>query len=155
MSPDRLPEELAQLERRLYGRVSESPSAELRGRIMGAVTRELASEMPSKRAGGRDWEFLAAIAAVLLIGLNLSAFVSSSTHSVPRPMLSVNQTNANSIALRRLSPDLSEAEARRMSVLLAAGEGLDCVPTPRSMGIAGRVGGGGGVPNSLNEGTIK
>jgi hypothetical protein len=123
----RLPEDLAALERELAARPRPRPTGALRERVMGEVRGALARDAvrTSRRLTG--WEFAAALAAAVMLWMNLSMIAASDTRLDLRASRA-NGTEVSVAALRELVPGLSEQEARREVTRL--GLGLPLVPAP-------------------------
>jgi hypothetical protein len=121
MSPLDLPDDLADLERRLAQRHRPEPAGDLRRRVLAAV-RAAGSE------GNGFWRFAAAVAAAALLAINLSMSVAADTDwhlgdTNPPP-------SAHAVArrLQEVLPDLPPDEARRQALLQAGRSRL--TPTP-------------------------
>ncbi len=118
-----LPDDLAGLERRLARRVRPEAGAALRERVLGSVRDEL--RRPVRRGGA--WRYAAALAAVVLLGANLS--LSAALRADWRRCGNGDdQLTATAARLRQLDPELSEREARREALLLQARARLAPVP---------------------------
>jgi hypothetical protein len=118
-----LPPELAPLEQELAARPRGQPSAQLKERCL----HSLRAELRRQQAGSR-WAFAVAVAATVLVGLNLSLSASQATDfgfQLDGRQQSVERTAEE---IRRLLPDLSPQEAMRQAALLRAG--ADIVPCP-------------------------
>jgi hypothetical protein len=116
--PD-LPPDLAELERRLAARPRVEPPAGLGPRVRDAARVAL---RPRPADGG--WRSWAALAAAVLIGLNLSMSVAGSTDWRLTAAVEPEQVNATADRLRAAAPDLSERELRRQALLYRVGAGL-------------------------------
>jgi hypothetical protein len=96
MNPHSMPAELVELEDRLRGRAGEEPGAGLRDRVLRAVA-EAAAPAQSSVAG---WHW-AAIAAGVLVVMNLSMISASQTEFSLGPASGLNQMAAELAALRQ------------------------------------------------------
>lgn len=123
MTASDLPDDLARLEAALAARARPAPSAALRERVLASARRERARS--ARRMG--PWEFAAAVAAVVLVCLNLSM---AAVRALPRfaPASPAPEATA---ALARLAPHLGEREARRQALLLAAAGRTALLPDVR------------------------
>jgi len=96
----------------------EHPGEAVRDRVLAAVGREL-------RAAERKqfWQYVAAVAAVFLIAINLSFSAAANTS---RPAIGPDNHKLPALreAIRRLDLDLSEEEVARQCILLIAGDEL-------------------------------
>ncbi|MGD0770495.1 MAG: hypothetical protein ABSB42_20105 [Tepidisphaeraceae bacterium] len=101
MNPYSMPMELVELENRLRARPGDEPTAGLRDRVLQAVAESVLPEQPSS-AGPWDGWYWAAVAAGILIVLNLSMISASQDEFSARPALSPNQTSAELQTLRML-----------------------------------------------------
>jgi len=122
-----LPEDLVSLERELGARPHPRPTDALRERVMGEVRGALACDAARTSRRLSVWEFAAALAAAVMLWMNLSMIAASDTRLDLRASRA-NGTEASVAALRELVPGLSEQEARREVTRL--GRGLPLVPTP-------------------------
>ena len=104
------------LERRLRERHAYGSSDSLRARVLGAVAAELDAPSASWREGGMAW--YVAIAACLLLGLGL-AQAASITPLISQRVAEPRDASVSAAVLRRLSPDLSEADAQEFSRLVS------------------------------------
>jgi hypothetical protein len=118
-----LPDDLAELERRLAGRPRPEPDAALRRRVVGSVRDEL--ERDRRRFAGA-WRYAAALAAAVLLGANLSLGVAVSADW--RRDEAGDDIGTTVARLRQLDPELTEDEARRQALLLQTRAHL--VPAP-------------------------
>jgi hypothetical protein len=99
MERESMPPELLELENRLRARAGDEPGAGLRGRVMQTVAAELATRArPSAAETWNGW-WWAAIAAGVLIAMNLSMVVASQNEFTLRPAPSPNQMTAELQAL--------------------------------------------------------
>jgi hypothetical protein len=93
MNLDSMPSELVELENRLLARRGVEPPAGLRDRVLRAVAE---SALPKR---GDGW-YRAALAAAVLVAINLSMIWASQTEYLVRPSPSANQISAELHALR-------------------------------------------------------
>lgn len=100
MKPDSMPAELVELENRLADRAAGEPGAGMRERVMRAVAEAAA---PARSSGGWHW---AAVAAGVMVVMNLSMICASQTEFSIDPGPGLNQMGAELAALR-------QAEARQ------------------------------------------
>jgi hypothetical protein len=123
--PD-LPADLAELERRLAERSRVEPPPELGPRVLAAARAAL--RHPATPSALEGWRFWAAVAATVLLAVNLSMSVSADT----------DWEFANEVAarpdptaeLRALAPELPDAELRRQALLTRAAGGLTPAALP-------------------------
>jgi hypothetical protein len=131
MSDDfQLPPDLERIEQALAARPREVPSAHLKERCLHSLQLEVRRQRASSR-----WMFAAALAATVLVGLNLAISASQATDFGLRldgRQLSIEKTAAE---IRRLLPDVPPREAARQAMLFHSGAGI--VPCPKVA--AGRV----------------
>lgn len=123
MDNGQLPSDLQQLEVDLGNRSLPKPSDNLRQRVLDDLRTRLRSERSRSR-----WQFAAALAATVLLWMNLSMSATQATDFGLRrrePTESV-ETMAKQIA--QLAPELSPEDARREAILLRAGVNLICLP---------------------------
>ena len=113
MEDFRLPKDLSRLEQELAARAIPEPSPELRDRVVAAIRQE-SIEMPTVGLAG-TWRFAAAVAAVLLLLLNVS--MSAANHADWDVWGRPQQQDTASVArkLRETVPELSEREALRLA----------------------------------------
>jgi hypothetical protein len=103
MDPFPISRELAELENRLRGRAGAEPSADLRDRVLRAVASELAVPRRSPKAGQWDSGWWAAVAAGVLIVINLSMVCASENEFSVRPACGNQQQRTTEIqAVRQL-----------------------------------------------------
>jgi hypothetical protein len=117
MTDPELPPELAKLERRLVNRRRTEPAADLGPRVLAAARAAL-------RPRPAPWRAWAAAAAVVLLGINLSMSLAAGTDWELLPAADPDAFEATAEHLRRLAPDLPEAELRRQALLARAAAGL-------------------------------
>jgi hypothetical protein len=118
MSESDLPPDLLALEHRLADLARPQPSPELGPRVLAAV-RDVLGERP--RPTG--WGFWAAVAAALLLGINLSMSLVADTDWDLAPGAEPGRQAAEDW-LRELAPDLPDSEIRRQRLLVRAGADL-------------------------------
>jgi len=123
----RLPEDLQELERKLAARAMAEPSPGLRDRVIAAIRQESAHPRHAGEAISL-WRFAAAVAANLLLCLNL--YMSVAKHADWDVWGERGQVDVTSAAelLREAVPELSEQEASRMARVMASGSRLILVP---------------------------
>lgn len=120
MTDAELSAELADLERRLIATPRVNPPPELGPRVLMAC-REVNCRTPVSIAG--DWPFWVAVAAVVVVGINLSMSITAATEWNLAPAVrGVSTTTID--RMRELAPDLTEAELRRQALLVWAGRQL-------------------------------
>jgi hypothetical protein len=122
-----LPEGLAGLERELAARTMPEPSADLKERVLAALQEEQ-TRGESVGAKPLSWRFAAAVAAVLILGFNLSMSAANLADwdvwgEAERPEVASVVRE-----LRHAVPDLSEREALRLALLTRGSSRL--VPAP-------------------------
>jgi hypothetical protein len=129
MNSENIPDDDSILEERLRNRPMSEPSTSLRSQVLRAVTHELEPRTfrPSSHRLSEFFKFAAAMAAVLVIGLNVVRTAISVTPFESTTIYS-GQSVSDVAALQRLSPDLSADDARRMAVLLQSGGDLTPLP---------------------------
>ena len=117
--------ELKALERSLYecGESENQPSAELRDRIALQVREELAR---SKR--NDFWPFAAAVAASVMLLLNVSSSVSQG--SIRKPSFDREKFASMYQQVEQMQLGLSDAEIRRQCLLWTASSELLPLPMP-------------------------
>jgi hypothetical protein len=132
MEDFRLPKELTDLEQQLAARALPEPSPELRGRVITAI-RQKTVEGPALGVTGA-WRFAAALAAALLLMLNLSMSVANRAErdGWRRPQQQKQDTAAAARKLAQIVPELSEQEAFRTVLLLQNDPPLILAPCPRA-----------------------
>jgi hypothetical protein len=106
-----LPPELSEVERRLIERRSPQPSAALRERILAAMR----NERKPKRA---TWQFVAAVAAAVLLILNLDLSLANLRAWSETQRIDSEGVAATARMLRQRHPDLSEPEAYQFALIL-------------------------------------
>ena len=120
---------LSELERQLCARHGRERAAELRSRVLGAVLAELKAERVVRR-GGAAWPY-AAMAACLLLGLGLTQ-AASITSLMPASAGRQEKAVVSVATLRRLCPELSEADARSLSLFVSLPRNAVAMPLPQS-----------------------
>ncbi len=101
MNRQSMPPELVELENRLRARQGEDPTAGLRDRVLQAVAESLVPGQPLPDGAWDGW-YWAAIAAGILIVLNLSMISASQDEFSVGPAPGPNQMGAELQALRVL-----------------------------------------------------
>ncbi|HET6575075.1 MAG TPA: hypothetical protein VFG68_15820 [Fimbriiglobus sp.] len=119
MSDSELPADLAALERRLADRPRVAPSTGLGPRVLDVA--RLAQRPRPVAASWRSW---AALAAAVLVGINLSMSVAGSADWRLTAGIEPGQIDATADRLRAAAPELPERELRRQALLYRAGAGL-------------------------------
>ena len=119
MTDPELPSDLADLERRLADRPRAEPSAGLGPRVLGAARLVL-----RPRPAAASWRSWAALAAAVLVGVNLSMSVAGSADWRLTASVEPEQVTATADRLRAAAPELPERELRRQALLHRAGAGL-------------------------------
>ena len=119
MTDPELPSDLADLERRLADRPRAEPSAGLGPRVLGAARLVL-----RPRPAAASWRSWAALAAAVLVGVNLSMSVAANADWQLTADVEPEQIDATTDQLRAAAPELSERELRRQALLYRAGAGL-------------------------------
>jgi hypothetical protein len=125
MTPDVLA-----LEQRISRRADALPDTGLRDRVLQAVSLELERNLDAPARRASPFEFLTALAAILVLGCGLAmAMVSSnsigsrSTEGSRRTPIALNQ-------LPDLGPDVPAEEARQLSLLLRLAPDISVLPQP-------------------------
>ena len=119
-----LPPELQWLEQHLAARQCPQPLPAARERFLCSVRAELRRSQASSR-----WAFVVAMAATVLVWLNLSLCATQAT-DCGLALDSPHQPVENGAEqIQQLLPDLNPREAMRQAVLLRAGTGV--IPCPR------------------------
>lgn len=109
--------ELRALEDELAGRARPECSPQMRGRILQAVRRET-----SRAAAQRGWvQFTAAMAATVLLVLNLALLAGRDIGFPRRSSVSAESTQRLAAQLREVLPELSPKEAERQAVIYQTG----------------------------------
>ena len=119
MTDPELPSDLADLERRLADRPRAGPPAGLGPRVLDA-TRTAQRPRPTVTS----WRSWAALAAAVLVGVNLSMSVAANADWQLTADVEPEQVDATADRLRAAAPELSERELRRQALLYRAGAGL-------------------------------
>ncbi len=120
-----LPDDLADLERRLAARPRAQPDAALRQRVLASMRD--AAQGERRRWPNGAWRFAAGLAAAVVLGAYLSM---SAAHSRDEPHgdEDCGELVAATKRLQQLDPDLTEHEARRQALLLQARGHVAAVP---------------------------
>src|SRR5262245_7894797 len=116
-----LPPDLSALERRLAERPRAEPAADLGPRLLAATRAALRHRPVPPAAGWRSW---AALAAAVLVGINLSMSLAADTDWDLAPGVDPAEVAATWNRLRAAAPDLPESELRRQALLAWAGARL-------------------------------
>ena len=116
--------ELERLERDLAVRPRLEPSAEWQQWLMHSVRSELRRAQSNTR-----WAFALAVAATVLVWLNLSLSATQATDCGFAPIELKESIAAVAQEIRQLLPELSAEEAMRQAILLRAGSSI--LPCPR------------------------
>jgi hypothetical protein len=137
----RLSAELEELERALAARALPGPSADLRERVLGDVRvpllacpavlhppQDTAGQASSGTRGRARWQFALAVAAGVMLWLNLSLAATRATDFGLRLHGPGESIETACRQIEQLVPELSPQEARRQAILLRAGSTL--VPCP-------------------------
>lgn len=112
MEDSQLPPELEGLQRFLACGPRPEPSAALRRRVLGRVQSELHRERTA-----RNWQFAAAFAATLLVGLSLSLGVLHASSFALHQRESPPSVFEVARRLQVLSPGLSREDSLRQATL--------------------------------------
>jgi len=102
MNPHSLPRELVELENRLRHRACDEPTAALRDRVLRAAGAEAALSERSPGTGRSNAWTWAAVAAAVVVVMNLSMISASLTEFSIQPLTSPNQMAAEIQAIRLL-----------------------------------------------------
>jgi len=132
VEPSDLPPELKGLERRLAARSRLQPPADLRLRVLAAMRRELAAQPAhSRRSWAGFWQYSAAVAAGILLVLNL--LMSMGNRSDLPASRAANGADVQQVAakIRELVPFISPEAALCEALILRAGSHLEMVPQLR------------------------
>ncbi len=135
-----LPPELQRLEQALSARPRGQPSDELKQRCLGGIRAELRKQQARSR-----WTFAVAVAATVLVGLNLSLSASQATDFGFRLVGQQPSLEEAAEEIRLLLPDVSPQEAMQHAILLQSGAKILPIPD-----VAGRVTG----DKNLNSGEL-
>ena len=122
-----LPPELEGLERLLAARERRQPPPEMKQRLLFGVRAELHRSQDSSR-----WAFAVAVAATVLVWLNLSLCATQATDCGLALRGPHQPVEDQAEQIRQLLPDLPPREAMRQAVLLRAATGV--TPCPRLSG---------------------
>ena len=133
MKEIRLPAELEQVERLLLCEPLAEPSAALRRRVLDDVRAELRqSVLEGLRAELRreqrrsKWRFVAAAAAVLLVGLGLSLSVLQTTSFALQQREFTPTLSDIARQIQQISPQVSQRDSRRQAMLRQIGDEASC-----------------------------
>jgi hypothetical protein len=124
MSDASLPPDLADVERQLGHRPAAEPSAEFSDRILASVRDALRYRPAVAAAPTGGWRSWSAVAAALLVGVNLSMSAAANTDWHLTADCEPVQITELTDQLRALAPDLPASELRRQALLARAGAGL-------------------------------
>jgi len=102
MDAESMPQDLAELENRLRNRSDAEPAIDLRDRVMRAVAVELARPVRSAPIGRWDNLYWAAVAAGVLIVLNISMLFASQDEFSIWPAPSAHQMTSEIQAIQKL-----------------------------------------------------
>jgi len=119
-----LPPELHEIERLLAARERQQPLPEMKQRLLCSVRAELGRSQVRSR-----WAFAVAVAASVLVWLNLSLCATQATDcglGLGGPRQPVEDAAKQ---IHQLVPDLPQREALRQAVLLRGATGV--IPSPR------------------------
>jgi len=133
MEDPRLPPELERLQRDLAQRPAPAPSADLRDAVMRCVEVELGAVRPEQNglANGRPsgwWAFAVAMAATVLVWLNLSLSAAHATSYSLHLASEPGSADRAARQIRELLPEVSRRDARRYAAVLLAGSNLIGAP---------------------------
>ena len=129
MNPNDLPDNLTAVERSLASRARPQASAALRGRVLAATRQELSASPAPRRL--TTWEFAAAAAAAVLLGLNLAASVTDSTDLTGARRSFAPTNTVTAATVRSLAPYFTAEEAAQQATVLGAGSRLAMLPQLR------------------------
>jgi hypothetical protein len=115
---DELPSELREIEGALAARPAPPLPDGLRRRVLESIRRERQDSFAIFRGAHRRWAIAAAVAAGMLLWLNL-ALIGSPTLDLRWHGSSIDEAQIRRI--RQWLPELDEREARRLALLQAAG----------------------------------
>jgi hypothetical protein len=132
MESSELPEDLADLERRLAERPRVEPGAGFRHRLSVAVRQELqkAGALPVRTSG---WQFAAAVAAIVVLWANFSMSAANDTNWRLAGDPESVDTKALAAELRKLFPDMSEEEISRQALVIQGGSRLPAMLDARTV----------------------
>jgi hypothetical protein len=133
MSPQLNSDDFSDLEARLRGRAGEEPPPDLRDRVLRAVVAHLNAPSSPPRQGFA-W-YLSAVAALVLLGMNLSLIAASVTRFGNQPTISAGRIDGDIQSLRALVPELSAEDADRLAVLDGPGLFLPLVSNLQPAGL--------------------
>jgi hypothetical protein len=116
MNSSNLPPELHDLEKALLSRNQFARHDDTRARIMARVKKELARAREQSSAG--TWHFAAAVAASILVCLNLMMSAVNNTDWNTRTAAARQNRRAVMQQLHEVLPELSELEIRRYALFV-------------------------------------
>ena len=122
-----LPRELAQLQVELAARPLPEPPAGLRDRVLAGVRRGAHGAPPVAAWGGLG-RFAAAVAALLLLCMNLSMSAVNRTDWDVWGCTERADVASQARELRQLLPELPEREASRIARVMGTGRPLPLLP---------------------------
>jgi hypothetical protein len=131
MTHPELPDDLTELERQLIGRPRPGPPADLRQRVLAAVSREL-HRPPTRRATGQSGWRAAAVAAAALAWINLSMSVANNMNWGLWGRGDRDGLEVVAGRIQALLPEIPEREAYGHALLLHAGATLAPAPDLRA-----------------------
>lgn len=134
MNPSEPPGSLDEWAERLGRRRLGMPSAQLAARVRAGVAVELRSAPPARGRASR-FAFIEVMAAAFVIATSLSLIAISDTRGASKPPADPARALATARAIRELAPELSEADALRISVIDDPRSNFPCVPQPRTSGL--------------------
>jgi hypothetical protein len=123
MGDMQLPSDLEQLERDLAERWLPAASSNLRERVLTDLRTRLRAERSRSR-----WQFALAVAATVLLWMNLSMSATQATDFGFHPGEPAESVETIAKQIEQLVPELSPEDARREAILLRAGASLICLP---------------------------
>ncbi|MCP4379148.1 MAG: hypothetical protein GY794_23625 [bacterium] len=114
---NQLAHELTELETELANRNLAQVPDDLRRNVLADVRNQLHAP---RRTSSNFWSFAAAVAACLMLGLNLAiASVSVSDYSPAVPVNTADVDEATRL-VKKLLPELTDEQAKRHSMMLTA-----------------------------------
>jgi hypothetical protein len=125
MNESELPNDFADLEGQLRNRWQLVPRGGFRQKVLGAMA--LARDRDKAPENNGLWRFAAAMAAAVLLGINLSMSVAADTDWRLGECLDSSEIEAQAAQIRQLLPEIPEREAYRQALLLWASSRV--VPT--------------------------
>src|SRR5262245_18433700 len=109
MSEQELPPDLAALGRRLAARPHVEPPSDLQVRVLAATRNALLDPATSATASS-NWQVWIAVAASILLGINLSMSCATNTTWAFAPAFEPGHNAMTAEQLQALAPDPSESE---------------------------------------------